>query len=154
MVLGILSLICFWLITAIPAVICGHIAYSRINRSPGTLCGRGFAVAGLITGYTSIALTFVVVPMLISIAVPNFVKARHEALKHACVAHLLMIDGAGHQWALEGKEATEEPTEADLLTYLPNGFPACPQAGAYHLRSVEEGPSCSIPGHELPKENR
>ena len=75
MVLGILSLTCFWLITAIPAVICGHVAYSRINRSGGSLGGRGFAVAGLITGYISIALTFVILPMLLSIAIPNFVKA-------------------------------------------------------------------------------
>ena len=76
LMLGILSLTCFWLLTAIPAVICGHMAYSRIRRSAGVLSGEGLAIGGLITGYIAIALSIFVLPLLAAIAIPNFVKAR------------------------------------------------------------------------------
>ena len=49
MALGISSFLCG--ITAIPAVICGHLAHGKIKRSEGRLTGSGFAIAGLITGY-------------------------------------------------------------------------------------------------------
>jgi len=55
LVLGILSLVCFTIFTAIPGVICGHKALSRIKRSNGTLTGQGLAIAGLVTGYMGIA---------------------------------------------------------------------------------------------------
>jgi hypothetical protein len=46
LVLGILSLACFTIFTAIPSVICGHKALSKIKLSNGTLAGQGLAVAG------------------------------------------------------------------------------------------------------------
>src|SRR5438034_9879767 len=85
LVLGILSLTCFYLFTGIPAVICGHIAHSRIKRSGGALEGSGLALAGLITGYIGIALSVVIVPLLAAIAIPNFVKARDTAQKNVCI---------------------------------------------------------------------
>ena len=49
MVLGILSLVtCF--LTGVPAIICGHLARSKIRRSGGAYSGDGLAVAGLILG--------------------------------------------------------------------------------------------------------
>jgi hypothetical protein len=53
MILGILSL-CTG-IAAIPAVICGHLALSRINQSNGAVGGRGMAITGLVLGYLAIA---------------------------------------------------------------------------------------------------
>ena len=47
--LAILSLSCYGL-SAIPAVICGHIARRKIAQSNGTLTGAGLALAGLIVG--------------------------------------------------------------------------------------------------------
>ena len=79
LVLGILGLTCFSLFSGIPAVICGHLAYSRINRSGGALAGGGLALAGLITGYISIALAVIMIPLMLAIAIPNFVKARDTA---------------------------------------------------------------------------
>lgn len=38
------------------AIICGHIALSKIKHSNGTLGGRGQAIAGLILGYFSFAI--------------------------------------------------------------------------------------------------
>jgi hypothetical protein len=54
LVLGILSLPCLSIFSAIPAVICGHKALSRINYSRGSLSGKGLAIAGLVTGYVGI----------------------------------------------------------------------------------------------------
>src|SRR5438552_17175167 len=48
LVLAILSFTCGWLFTAIPAVICGHIARSKIRKSCGALRGKGIATAGLL----------------------------------------------------------------------------------------------------------
>ncbi len=57
MVCGILGLCCC--VTAIPAVVCGHIALSQINREPALYRGRGMALAGLVLGYISIALNII-----------------------------------------------------------------------------------------------
>ena len=57
LVLGILSLICFGILTAIPAIITGHISLGKIKRSGDTLGGKGMAIAGLVMGYITIALT-------------------------------------------------------------------------------------------------
>ena len=52
-VLALLSLFCCGGLTAIPAVICGHLALSRIGK-PARKAGRGLAIAGLIIGYLGI----------------------------------------------------------------------------------------------------
>jgi competence protein ComGC len=149
LVLGILSLTCFWLLAAVPAVICGHLAYSRIRRSAGALSGEGLALGGLITGYVGIALSIFVIPVLAAIAVPNFVKARTEAQMHACVANLLQIDGAKQMWALDHKKVeTDKPTAQDLAPYLKIKM-ICPAGGTYTINSLAEKPTCSVPGHEL-----
>jgi len=56
MILGILSfaIMYFGLLTAIPAIICGHIAKSKIKESNGKLLGTGMANAGIILGYVYI----------------------------------------------------------------------------------------------------
>ena len=76
LVLGILSLACFSIFTAIPGVICGHKALSKIKHSGGTLAGQGLAIAGLVTGYLGIVWAMIFIPMMMAIAIPNFVKAR------------------------------------------------------------------------------
>jgi hypothetical protein len=153
LVLGIIGLvlllICIGPLFAIPAVICGHMAYSRINRSGGALAGQGMALAGLITGYLSIGLSVLLIPMMLAIAIPNFVKARDTAQANTCINHLRQIDGAKQQWALEkGKQATDVPTWDDLKPYL-GTIPHCPAGGTYTIGIVSNAPTCSIPGHAL-----
>jgi hypothetical protein len=44
------------------------------------------------------------------------------------------------------------PTQQDLMPYFPNkAFPACPAGGLYNLSPIGQTPTCSIPGHTLPK---
>src|SRR5437762_13862162 len=66
LVLAILSFTCGWLFTAIPAVICGHVARSKIRKSGGALGGKGIATAGLILGYIALVLGVMGIPLLVS----------------------------------------------------------------------------------------
>jgi hypothetical protein len=59
MVCGIVGLVACMMIPgvlSIAAVICGHLAISRIRNSPVPISGRGMAIAGLATGYTALGI--------------------------------------------------------------------------------------------------
>ena len=86
MVLGILGFF-FCILTGIPAVICGHIALSRIDRSGGALTGRGFAITGLVTGYLSFFLVFVFAGM----ALPVFSAVKDKALETQSLSNAKQI---------------------------------------------------------------
>jgi hypothetical protein len=66
LVLAVLSFTCGWLFTAIPAVICGHIARAKIRKSRGALRGKGIATAGLILGYIALVVGVMGIPLLVS----------------------------------------------------------------------------------------
>jgi Domain of unknown function (DUF4190) len=66
LVLAVLSFTCGWLFTAIPAVICGHIARAKIRKSGGALGGKGIATVGLILGYIALAIGIMGIPLLLS----------------------------------------------------------------------------------------
>jgi competence protein ComGC len=152
LVLGILSLLCFTIFAAIPGVICGHKALSRINRSGGTLGGKGLAIAGLITGYLGIAWAIFVIPLLLAIAIPNFVKAKETAEANACINNLRQIDAAKTQWALEhSKTSDDTPTVNDLTPYFKDHqMPVCPEGGIYTIGKVGNEPTCTVEKHKLP----
>ena len=150
----VLSVVCIGPLFSIPAVICGHIAYSRIRRSVGALSGEGLALGGLITGYIGIAL-IPIIGLLAAIAVPNFVRARTTAQMNACISNLRQIDEAKQSWDAEHKkEVTDKPTVQDLDAYLKRHFSAlkCPAGGTYMINAVGEKPTCSIPNHQLPSD--
>jgi len=161
-ILGILFLLlCISPLFAIPAVVCGHIAYSRIKRAGGALTGDGLALAGLITGYISIGLSVFLVPMMLAIAIPNFVKARSTSQANACINNLRQIDAAANQFALENHLTNGQAINfpGDLTPYIKlnrNGkFPSCPTGGVYSITKVGDTPTCSIgtsanPAHVLP----
>ena len=65
-VLAILFFTGGWLFTAIPAVICGHIARSKIRKSGGALRGIRIATAGLIVGYIGVVLGVLGIPLLVA----------------------------------------------------------------------------------------
>ncbi len=66
LVLAVVSFLGGWLFTAIPAVICGHVARSKIRKSGGALGGMRIATAGLIVGYIAIAVGVMGIPLLVS----------------------------------------------------------------------------------------
>jgi competence protein ComGC len=150
LVLGILSLTCFTIFSAIPAVICGHKALSRIKRSGGALEGQGIAIGGLVTGYMGIALALLIIPVLAIVAIPNFARARAMAQKNFCVGNLQYIEAAKQTWAMANKkQPTDVPTEKDLAPYLASGMPHCIAGGTYSINAMNQSPTCSIPEHKL-----
>jgi Domain of unknown function (DUF4190)/GYF domain 2 len=99
LVLGLLSfLTCF--LTGIPAIICGHIAYSRARRVPAEFGGSGLALAGLIMGYVTLA----ALPLLLipgAMLLPALQQAKTRAQRINCVNNMKQIGLAFRTWALD-----------------------------------------------------
>lgn len=156
LVLGILGVVllvvCIGPICAIPAIICGHIAYSRIKKSGGALTGEGMALAGLITGYIGFVIALAWIPLMLAVAIPNFVKARETAQKNMCLKNLRRIEGAKEVWALQnGSDTNSTPTMQELTPYFKGATNRlrCPAGGTYSVNRVGVPPSCSIASHDL-----
>lgn len=112
MILGISSFFCG--VTAIPAVICGHMALSKIKRSQGRLTGGGFAVAGLITGYLGV---FVFIAMLAGLTAPMVMRQRKKADQTEAVSNAQQISFALMEFESEyGKYPNADTASAVATT--------------------------------------
>jgi len=143
----VLTIVCIGPLLAIPAIICGHLAVSRIRRSGGMQGGKGLAIAGFSTGYASLALALLIVPL----AIPNFVKAREQAMVNLCRNNLRQLEAAKQRWMVEkGKSPNDTPTQDELVPLLERGqFPICPAGGTYSINPAGQPPTCSHPRHGL-----
>ncbi len=147
LVLGILGLVLLGPLGSIPAVICGHVAKSKIKTNPDMLTGDGMALAGLILGYVQIGFMLVILPILFVIALPSYHRARETAQKHVCIENLRQINVAAQQYRIEYRtEKIPALNNPEFLGYFATGeLPVCPAGGYYNAAPDEFGlPSCTL----------
>ena len=97
--LGVVSISCLPVFASLPAIICGHMAKSRIKNLPKYYGGKGFATAGLIMGYLSI-----LIPIFAGLSLPALSKAKAKAQRIACVNNLKQIGIATRIYATDNQD--------------------------------------------------
>lgn len=101
-------------------------------------------------GFTLVEIMFVilVIGLLLAIAVPNFLAAREQTRKKACINNLRKIDWAKDCFLMDrNKDRNYVVTEADIyppndISYL-SSVPQCDSGGVYTLGSGNDDPTCS-----------
>lgn len=111
-------------------------------------------------GYTLVEIMIVVavIAVLMSVALPNYLKSGKNSAKNACLFNLRQIDSAMEQWAMDNNvPAGTVPSfsqESEIYAYIDGGTPVCPSGGEYSLHTVGVRPqvTCSREdeGHRLP----
>jgi len=88
-----------------------------------------------------------IIGLLVAIAIPNFVRTRHQSYMHACIDNLRQVDSAVHVWALEYRKGSGTTVSfTDIRDYL-RGPLTCPSGGttfadSYQLDTVTNKPVC------------
>ena len=89
LVLGIMSIFTCAL-TAIPAIILGIVSLVKIEKSGGSLTGRGFAIAGIVVPVVSLS----VIALMMAILMPALARTRQIAFRMVCGTNLSGIGKA------------------------------------------------------------
>jgi hypothetical protein len=99
LVLGIFF--CLGPLAGIPAVICGHLARSRIRHSLAPAGGAGMALAGLILGYLGIFIWLLILPATL---LPLVAQKKQQAQQINCISNLKQMGLAVRIYANDHKE--------------------------------------------------
>jgi prepilin-type N-terminal cleavage/methylation domain-containing protein len=105
-------------------------------------------------GFTLIEIMTVVgiIGMLVTLALPNLIRARSTSQTRICITNLNKIESIKQSWGLEhARSLNDIPTVADLVgptSYLKK-MPLCPAGGDYDFRALKENATCTVAGHTL-----
>ena len=106
-------------------------------------------------GFTlvEIMIVIMIIAVLVSIAVPNFMQARDSSRRSSCITNLKYIDSRKEQYAMEAKlNNGDTVTWAEIVpTYLKSQC-ACAGGGTYTINPIGQNPTCSLAanGHIIP----
>ena len=132
LVFGLLTM-CGGLLTAIPAIILGIVALSKIGRSQGRLGGHGLAIAGICTGGT---LWLLSTPLLLGILMPALARTRQLAFRMTCGTNL---SGLGKAMVIYMGDNDEQfPTPSAWCDLLIEHAGVTPQS--FICKGGDEGP--------------
>jgi prepilin-type N-terminal cleavage/methylation domain-containing protein len=98
-----------------------------------------------------IMIVVLIIGVLLSIAVPNFVKTRETTRKQGCIENLHKIQGAKEMWAMDNNEPpTASVASTNLVPEYLRLMPQCPSGGAYTVGAVNVKPTCARGGeHQI-----
>ena len=100
------------LLTFVPALVCGILALTSINKSAGRLKGKGLAVAGITVSSVSLP---IVMALLMAILMPALSKTRVLALRVVCSANMHGIANAISMYAEDNGAFPTTSKWCDLL---------------------------------------
>ena len=106
-------------------------------------------------GFTlvEIMIVILIIGVLMAIAVPSFIQARHSARQSSCIHNMKEIETAKEQWAMDTKRNNGDSAAfTDLVgpTLYLKSAPSCPSAGTYTVNPIGTVPACDVSGHSLP----
>ncbi len=135
LVLGIVGF-CTVGIAGIVGVILGIVALVKASNEPQVDRGRGFAIAGIVTGALSLLSLLMVLPM-IAVLLPSLSRARELAKRTGCGANLRTVETSRRSYA---EEHGQEPPNLSVL--LDSGWIA---PGTLNCPSVDPAVSQTLP---------
>jgi competence protein ComGC len=121
---------------AIVAVILGHMSNSEIRKSGGRLKGGGMALAGMLLGYTGIALFPVVLVVIAVVTIPNLMRTNVSTNEVGAVADLRRVSSAASAYFQKYKAY---PPSLEALGPPPAGQAASATAAGLLDASLSSG---------------
>ncbi|MCE5339828.1 MAG: DUF4190 domain-containing protein [Planctomycetaceae bacterium] len=98
-VLSLMGLFTF-MVTALPAIICGIIGLVKISKSNGRLRGKGYAITGIVV---PVAYS-IILPLMLAILLPALVRTRQVATKMVCATNLKTLGLAMMTYTAENND--------------------------------------------------
>jgi prepilin-type N-terminal cleavage/methylation domain-containing protein len=98
-------------------------------------------------GFTLVEMMIVVLvlAMLVEMAIPQFITARHRARQRTCMSNLRVFESAKEQLAVNKKlQDGDAVVVADLVPDYIRTAPTCPSGGAYTVQVIGTSPECSM----------
>ncbi len=119
LITGILSICCLWIIASIPAIILGIVGLMKINKSGGTLGGKGLSIAGIVTGSVGTVAGMVPIGIIASLIFPAVNGVQHRQLQTQSQAQMQAIYA---QLEIHQTDKNQLPATLDELVpkYLPD----------------------------------